>query len=359
MCHAAMLAESVKFRGHRCFKTEWAGFNTIKPVNVMIGRNNTGKSHLLDLAAEMCEPKLYRHGWQYQCRGVLDETSLKQSFQENVSSGDLDGNHWTGHGRHFVGVELTWEIDQHSQSENLSLPESFKTFSPGDRNGQGHIRRLVQIANRASHKLTNSVFRRLQADRDIRPEPADNILQLSQNSSGATNIIRRYMVSSSEQLRRELVQHELLEALNQIFRGDGKFTEIEAKLHDEEKGEHPQGHWEIFFGEEKKGLVSLSRSGSGLKTVILVLLNLLVIPEIERKPRTKFVFAFEELENNLHPALLRRLFQYLEAYAMRENATIFLTTHSSVALDLFGMSKNAQIIHVTHDGESARDWADH
>ena len=57
---------------------------------------------------------------------------------------------------------------------------------------------------------------------------------------------------------------------------------------------------------------------------------------------------------NLHPALLRRLFQYLEKYALDEQATIFLTTHSSTALDLFGVSENAQIIHVTHDGKTAR-----
>ena len=66
------------------------------------------------------------------------------------------------------------------------------------------------------------------------------------------------------------------------------------------------------------------------------------------------MFAFEELENNLHPALLRRLFQYLEDYAVNEKAKIFLTTHSSIALDFFGVSGNAQITHVFHDGESAR-----
>ena len=32
----------------------------------------------------------------------------------------------------------------------------------------------------------------------------------------------------------------------------------------------------------------------------------------------------------------------------------FLTTHSSTALDFFGVSENAQIIHVTHNGETAR-----
>ena len=91
-----------------------------------------------------------------------------------------------------------------------------------------------------------------------------------------------------------------------------------------------------------------------MKTVLLVLLNLLVVPKIESKEKFDFIFAFEELENNLHPALLRRLFQYLEKYALDEQATIFLTTHSSTALDLFGVSENAQIIHVTHDGKTAR-----
>jgi putative ATP-dependent endonuclease of OLD family len=347
-----MFADSVKFRGHGCFKSEWAGFDTIRPVNVIIGRNNTGKSHLLDLASALCEPKLYQKGWQYLCRGTLDDRSLKSQFGDAIGN-DLDGNHWNSHGKHLVGIELTWEGSEQSQVKNLTLPISFKTFSPEEQYHQARIRRLAQIVTHARHKLSGSVFRRLQADRDIRPEPEDNNLRLSQDGSGATNIIRRYMVSSSGSIRRELVHHDLLDALNQIFRGDGKFTEIEVKFHDEEKAEH-QGHWEVFLGEEKKGLISLSKSGSGLKTVILVLLNLLVIPETEKKPRGKFVFAFEELENNLHPSLLRRLFQYIEAYVLREAATVFLTTHSSIALDLFGLSKNAQIVHVTHDGECAR-----
>ena len=80
----------------------------------------------------------------------------------------------------------------------------------------------------------------------------------------------------------------------------------------------------------------------------------LVIPDVERKEKSNFVFAFEELENNLHPALLRRLFRYVEQYAVEEQATIFLTTHSSTALDFFGTSEHAQIIRVSHDGESAR-----
>nr|WP_228732782.1 AAA family ATPase [Pseudomonas sp. P42] len=104
--------------------------------------------------------------------------------------------------------------------------------------------------------------------------------------------------------------------------------------------------WEIYLGEEGKGLVPLSASGSGLKTVILTLLNLLVRPDFEKKEIANYIFSFEELENNLHPSLQRNLFSFLLDYAQSKNCHIFLTTHSQVAIDLFHGENDAQILHV-------------
>jgi len=350
-----MIAESVKFRGHRCFKTEWAGFDTIKPVNVIVGRNNSGKSHILDLVAALCESKFYRKGWQIRCRGVLDEASLRPHFPQNTSEGELRGNHWDQHGAQLVGKEVVWEANEQAQITSVTfiVPSDLESRFGGE-STKARIEKLRSILITAQHHFTGKTFRRLLADRDIRPETANSGLALSPNGSGATNIVRRYIVSSSPKLPRELIQVQVLTALKQIFNTDGDFSEIQVKTHDEQESGHPLESWEIFLGEQKKGLIALSQSGSGLKTVILVLLNLLVIPNVEQIPKSSYIFAFEELENNLHPAFLRRLFQYLEEYALREKATVFLTTHSSVALDLFGLSANAQIVHVTHDGESAR-----
>ncbi|HEY6170529.1 MAG TPA: AAA family ATPase [Verrucomicrobiae bacterium] len=350
-----MIADSISFRGHRCFKRDWAGFDSIKPINVIIGRNNTGKSHLLDLAAALCDGKLSGRGWRYRCSGVLDELSLKRAFHENVSQGQLGGNHWQAHGMPFLGVPISWEIDENSNPTEMSFPNGFEYRSPfGERSTDARLAGLREALKNVTHSLSDSVFRRLLADRDIRPEVPGTQLALGPDGHGASNIIRRYIVTSNPQFPREIIQTDLLAALRKIFGNDGQFTEIQVKIHDDAAAGKAEGHWEVFLGEEKKGLVPLSNSGSGLKTVILVLLNLLVVPEIEKKARSKYVFAFEELENNLHPALLRRLFRFLEDYAVNEKATIFLTTHSSTALDLFGVSKNAQIIHVTHDGEAAR-----
>jgi len=361
-----MIAESVKFRGHGCFKNEWAGFDTIKPVNVIIGRNNTGKSHLLDFVSALCGSNITQVGRHVKCSGILDEESLKMYFRDDIANGPLPGGHWSDHGRHFVGVEVSWEA-------NVAIKHCTPIFPPGfdvggycgnRYNGEDYKRTRALFVQEAllhaKHKLSGKKFRRLLADRDFRSEGASNQLTLSPNGLGATNIIRRYIHSTDPKLSRNLIQIELLDALNEIFKNDGKFTEIQAKHHDVQGADSTNpvlDGWEVYLGEEMKGLIALSRSGSGLKTVILVLLNLIVIPKIpenRQDPKSEYVFAFEELENNLHPALLRRLFQYLENYAMRERATIFLTTHSSVALDVFGMSKNAQIIRVTNDGESAK-----
>lgn len=351
-----MIAESIKFRRHSCFKDEWAGFDTFKPVNVIIGRNNTGKTHLLDLVSELSShTHLHQIKYQLRCEGVLDEGSLRQRFRQDVSGGDLLGNFWQEHGTHFVGTQVSWDVNVPETHCKPIFPNGFAFQSQhGERSTQARISLLREILQTATHKLSGSLFRKLLADRDIHPEKPDNNLALGADGHGATNIIRRYIHTSNPKYPRELIQRELLAGLNKICGKDGQFNEIQAKEHDEPVEGQSPGHWEIYLGEARKGLIPLSSSGSGLKTVILVLLNLLVVPEIENKPKSKFVFAFEELENNLHPALLRRLFQYIEQYALKEQATIFLTTHSSTALDLFGVSKNAQIIHVTHDGEAAR-----
>ena len=349
-----MKADTVFFKGHLCFQKDWVGFDRIKPINVIIGRNNSGKSHLLDLVDALCQNKLCDRGWQLRCRGVLDEESLIGAFPRNVETSSLGGDCWQEHGSHLIGTEITWEIDSNGVCTKLGSTKKYALKSPyGEVSTNARISEIKKIVRNPSHHLNNKQFQRLLADRDIRQESSTKDLVLGSEGTGASNIIRRFITTSNERFPREVIQKQLLDALNEIFGNDGSFTEIQVQEHDDDEAEGPQGHWEVYLGEEQKGLIALSKSGSGLKTILLVLLNLLVVPRIENKEKSEFIFAFEELENNLHPALLRRLFRYLEDYVLKEKATIFLTTHSSTALDVFGASENAQIIHVVHDGETA------
>ena len=350
-----MKADNVFFKGHLCFQKDWVGFDSIEPINVIIGRNNSGKSHLLDLIESLSLNTLSDHGWQLRCRGVLDEESLARGgFTRQTSGGELSGDWWQEHGVHFIDTEITWETDSNGNCTEVFFPTNFVFESPyGEVSTNARISVIKNIVRNPSHHLNNTKFRRLLADRDIRQESSSNDLVLGSDGTGASNIIRRFITSSKTEFPREVIQEELLDGLNEIFGNDGSFSEIQVQEHDDGEADGPQDHWEVFLGEDQKGLISLSKSGSGLKTILLVLLNLLVVPRIENTDKAEYIFAFEELENNLHPALLRRLLRYLEDYATKVKATIFLTTHSSTALDVFGGSENAQIIHVIHDGETA------
>ena len=348
-----MLMGSIHFRGDVCFKNEWAGFDAIQPLNVIIGKNNSGKSRLLDFIEAQCRADSQHQGWQIRRRCKLDEKSLASVFARTRHHGELYGDHWNDHGRLFVGVEVEWTFPEGGGEPDVAFLDHFDApRRPVD--AKAREDKITALLKAKAHELQGRAFRRLVADRDIRPEEPRLTLGLDPSGEGASNIIRRFILSSNNALPRELVQEELLDSLNRIIGRDGSFNEIQVQEHDEDAAGRAKDHWELYLGESRKGLVPLSSSGSGLKTLILVLLNLLVIPSVEERPKSDFVFAFEELENNLHPAVLRRLFLYLENFAVEHSAPIFLTTHSNVAVDFFGRSERAQIVHVSHDGESAR-----
>jgi hypothetical protein len=189
--------------------------------------------------------------------------------------------------------------------------------------------------------IENRAFKRVAAERDVRPEADANTLTFESSGAGVTNFIQNYL--NKEKLPSELVKLDLLRDLNRIFQPDGTFSDIIVQ-------QLETGQWEVFLDEERKGRVALSHSGSGIKTVLIVLALVHLVPHFEkRKLEGNYICAFQELENNLHPALLRRLLAFLADLATQNDVPIFLTTHSSATIDLFARNDHAQIVHVTHD----------
>jgi hypothetical protein len=341
---------SVKVKGTSCFTGDWCGFDEFKPINIIIGRNNTGKSQLLTLVQALCAMDRVRKRPDGNLRfeATLEEKHLLQAFPPNTSGSDLPGNYWHDNGVYFEGSHAVWE-DTHGAVNLIACAPS-----PIDRHGRPmsyHMSdkvksRLSLAFSTVDYPFSGKFFRHLLADRDIQRETANPTLGLEPDGRGATNIIRSHLITAERIAATErLIQRELRGALNEIFGPDGNFKRISVLQHNQD--------WEIFLEEERKGLIALSHSGSGLKTVILVLLNLLVIPDIEARDPKEYVFAFEELENNLHPSLLRRLLRYIEHFTLDNDCTVFLTTHSSAALDQFRRTDHAQFVRVSHDGQHA------
>lgn len=343
---------SVKARNLKCFGVDEQGFEQIKSINLIIGRNNSGKSTLLDLIeyvvrGQMVAPKGY---WRDQkkpeiiAEAPLTEAELRKIFPENARSEDIPtSNNWQ-FGSRLIGTRLKWHLGAAPDQRYISIGKCLNGSEPFERlpNAQRHLQR---VAEGKQNPLIGKIFRRIYAERNISPE-ADNSknLDLSGDGRGATNIIQNFINKAN--LQSDLVEKKLLGDLNEIFLTDAVFTDMVCQQLD-------GGEWEIYLEEETKGRIPLSQSGSGLKTIIIVLIYIHLVPEVNNRPLSDFVFGFEELENNLHPALLRRLLSYIRRITEKHDCIFFLTTHSNVEIDLFSKDKQAQILHVTHDGKQA------
>jgi hypothetical protein len=138
----------------------------------------------------------------------------------------------------------------------------------------------------------------------------------------------------------------MLNDLNMIFGRDATFNRVDTL-------DNNDGTCEVYLYEGNKGRIPLSRSGSGLRTLILVLAYLHLIPRLDKADLHTYLFAFEELENNLHPAVQRRLLHFLRDFGQQHGCRFFLTTHSPIEIDYFARDEHAQVLHVTHDQTNA------
>jgi hypothetical protein len=329
---AALKARSFKGLGHD------QGFEAILPVNVIVGRNNSGKTTVMDMVesfvlnrafADMADGNNEPEITLSLCDDVGWLTALAAKSPHSDKLTEIVG--------YCKGkqVDLTFNgkknrIDKlFESSANLkeAFPPSWEPF-----------RDLVT-------QFRNTLrWRRVAAERNIVPE-ATNKSEREVRPNGDNATILMECCLHEEGLDHRLITRDLLLALNNVFRPDDEFEAIDVL--------RKSGLWEVFITPRGRSPIRLSRMGSGLKTVIVVLLNLLVMPKVENAPASSFVYGFEELENNLHPSLQRRLLGFIRDFVKRENATAFITTHSSVALDLFSNDSIAQVVHVVRDGSTA------
>ncbi len=331
---------SIKFKNYKCFGEELQGFESILPINIIIGRNNSGKSSLLDLIKYAISPfdlspLAHKNNTpEVVLSAPLSESDIRKIWTPGAVDKNIPGGDGWSFGQTLVGGKVTVELGSGGGKTWLDFTKTLPEYA---------IRYQKHLAKSLKNPFSDKIFKHLKAERDIHPEP-DQGGGVTENGAGTTNIIQQFINKAS--LPSQLVEETLLEELNKIMQPDASFTDIVVQ-------QLENTSWEIYLEEKEKGRVALSESGSGLQAILLVLIFLHLVPVKESKSLDKYCFAFEELENNVHPALQRRLFLYLRNVALKNNTHFFITTHSSVVIDLFSSDSQAQLIHTTHDGKKA------
>lgn len=340
---------AVKVKNYKCFGDEEQGFTKILPINVIIGRNNSGKSTLLELIQYVVHPfedfqKLGHKGNtlpEVFLMQPVQEPELRTVFREGTHGGPIKVNHWM-FGSKLTGSTIRYKLKTDGQRQFISIDTPVKL-------PEGIDEMWNQLARRMPNPLSGKIFKRLRAERDIVPEGDATSWPpvVSENGDGTTGTIAAFLTNSS--LPREVVEVNLLDSLNRIYEPDCSFSRILAQ-----RIGPGTTLWEVYLIEKSTQIpVPLSQTGSGFKTILLTLVYLYLIPRMEQQPPQNYIFAFEELENNLHPAVQRRLMWFIRDFALGQGCYTFLTTHSNVIIDMFSRDNKAQIIHTTHDGTRA------
>lgn len=341
------LLKAISFSKYKCFDAKTSIFNIDLNSNIslIIGRNNCGKSSVIDVIEKAVNPQT-----PYDVVGLnyiveLTDKHIRNGFSTRVSGGDIGENNYN-YGKKFIGQTISIKrvnsgmTIADTQNSNIS-------FSKGKHEWES-------VAN--SYKSDVFIYNlfRINADRDIVPESEAESVIVEPNGAGATNVVRKYI--NDESCDERVVEQTILDELNKILGPDALFTDIRIQqIALSNKGANEPKKWEIFL-EERDNRFALSKSGSGLKTILLILINLYLIPNILENSGKEAIFAFEEIENNLHPALQHRLFNYLYDYSINHNKKLFITTHSHIAINTFYGRNGVSIYHVTkNNGISSID----
>jgi len=323
---------SFSFNGYNQYdgnKEYIAEFTDLGRLNILIGKNNAGKSTALNAV-----------------ESVFNDDSDLNKFEKkliiSVHANYIKNSEWRNYVKEF-------EINSTSET----IVDIVLKNTDGE---TGTFCNDEPVKLDAEHWYQKIKLRRLSADRDVFKELDTEYvfgkdLCLSRNGNGATTLIQRTLNLTSKNPSK--IKNDLLKELNKIVMPDTEFIDITTRKHDTSDGDL-KDRWEIFLTEDGKDPYALSNYGSGMKTVILVLLNLIIMPNEIDTPKNNIIFQFEELENNLHPSMQRRLIDYVYRYAVENECCIFITTHSSVPINMFYGKKDVRIYHICKEEKTTK-----
>lgn len=308
--------KSLKIKNYKHIGDSYIGFDKLENLNILVGQNNIGKSTLLQsiemLISEVVNTREISSNTKLEFGFCPTTNEIKNAFNEYTSGGQIGINHFT-FGQKYINNYMSFEFqpiktigtEQITLSNIPGIPSNQFTFNT----------KVDNFENLAKNYLNNYIRRlkliKLSADRNLVPEVQNSNRIVSEDGTGATNLLRQYLNVAN--LPNEVVENDILNALNQIMKPENCFERIMCQ--EIETTDDSNSKWEILLVNEN-GKIPISNSGSGLKTVLLVLIKLFL--ETREKSSYNFeqslensIFIFEELENNLHPAIQRNLFEFL------------------------------------------------
>lgn len=324
--------EFLKFgvSGYKCFVKD-TQFDAPQLVNLIIGKNNSGKTSFLEVIKDLyCSRELGDGVKKWFCcrieekdlsfvTCVYDPVNKQRVYVSSIPPMDK---------KELIGKVV--KINVNKNACHIDNSDVYHTDTRGNRFSV-HFQHFDSIYGQL--KGFKPVV--IKAERDVISESNSHPTIVNPDGSGLTSVLRKHF--SNIKGSRKLIK-SILDELNTILKGEEHFDNL--RILEDESGN-------TIYLENKYGEISLNDMGSGIKTLLLVLYHL----KNEEESPSNSIFLFEELENNLHPEIQRRLFNTIYSFSVKNKRQVFITSHSHVAINCFYGKENTRIYHIEKDND--------
>ena len=325
----------IRIRDYSCFKKNYITLPQLKPITLIIGQNNAGKSHYMRMLKAF-SVKNYSTSVK-----DLDFPEIEITTSDTVYV--INSKKPNTQSQRLGNKEIACQVITKKQLAPNQITEEIDSLD---------IQQDIRDKKIADCLLEDAPFRKfttitIDTERDIKPELCnDKNLKIDDKGNKITAFIQNYLNEASNKDKVLKLEKELINQLNDIIKPANFITQISNKKID-------QNNHEIHFKTNSNVWISLSDCGSSVKTVFFILLNVLLIPDERNIDLKKFIYFFEEIDNSLHPSAIKRLMAFIEESASAEGPYFFLTSHSAVTLDFVSQNEQNQIINIRQDAESS------
>lgn len=328
-----VIGSSIKFKNYKCFLE----FNTIdisKKVNLLIGKNNCGKTSILDIIERTLSKK-------NSFNDLVNNSVIEfiTSIPDDILASEFKSDMYSSNLYRYSGANISdFEVAKRALNNqkmafpflNSSSVDQFYTIISKTDKSFYSLVKWNSFTRRIKETIDKYEVYKISAERDIKQEKRDSEIVIDSNGNHITRFIEHHLHSVDGEYL--LVKQNILKSLNDIMEGESKYDDIEVLNNSESL--------EIFLYENNKR-IPLSLMGSGLKTILFVLVCLFF-----SKKKGKALFLFEELENNLHPVIFRRLIEFIYDFVSENDSLAFITSHSHVSINCLYDKPNANIFHI-------------
>lgn len=361
----------IKLKNYKCFGEEAQGFDDIKKINIIFGKNNSGKSALLDAiriakkASLLNQEEIKDHNnnrenkSQYiQFKYYKPEESLKNiiKYLEGLIKNNKNPKAATSVLSAFSEIDPNSDIKFEISiiEENITWLEwqspagLFKkiTFEKENLFRQCIIGYLHNPLPGYNNIFTFSSDRRIEAEH----LPTDEIYRFNGNGKFISSYF--HYISNSPSLEIQQRIKIMCSNINSVLR-DPSFEIKDIRTR--RQTEQLSSPWEIHIETNHNPSLPLSKIGQGIQTLLLFFNHLsnIKMNQIENTPPHKSIIIIEEPELNMHPDLQRNFMDAIYKIANHAEIIFFITTHSSTIIDYFSNKEHTQFLHIERTGNSS------